>query len=122
MYDDKDGTMKRKALPLDDENAPRRCSANPDIFCPEHSEMVNSRAMGVALIGVAKFAIPLILLIITAILGFLYRDVTVVEAKFDAASKRHEEVHQMVHNIDYNLRALFGALNMDYISQDKEDG
>lgn len=114
-----DAGMKRKATPLDDDYGPRRCSANPEVFCPEHDKMVHSRAMGLAVVSIAKFIIPLILAVITAILGFLYNDVTVVEAKFDAATVRHEEVHRMVHNIDYNLRHLFDKLDMTYISDNE---
>lgn len=104
-----------KATPLTNEAGPRRCSVDPSVYCPDHEKMLRSRAVGMATVGVIKWAVPLLLAVLAAILGFLYNDVRTVEAKFDRSSIRHDEVHEMVHNIDFNLRRLFYELDIEYI-------
>lgn len=83
--------------------------------------MVRSRTVALVVVEVLKWAIPLLLVIITGIVGFLYNNVRLVEAKFDSSTAIHEKVHHKVNTIDFNLRLLFNKFNLEYIDPEEKD-
>ena len=100
--------MIRKAAPLTAENAPKRCINDPQKYCSEHAEMVRTRAVGVALFRVIGWAIPLVLIILTGTIGFLFNNIHSVEAK-------NNEIYQTVLSIEFNLRRLLDDNEIEYI-------
>lgn len=104
-----------KARPLNNDEGPKRCINHEGAFCAEHAKMVRSRTLGLALISIFKWAVPLVLVIMSGILGFVINSLERVEAKNKDVVGMQSDVHDTVHTIEMNLMRLFEYEGLKYI-------
>ena len=96
-----------------------RCVHDPSKYCEEHTEMVRSYNMGMAILGVGKWLVPFMFALFGSIIGFLFNDVRSLEAEYVRQHGIHEVVHRKVNTMEFNLVRLFKLFDMEYIEPEE---